>query len=85
MVVVGGTSSSELSVYHGVPQGSVLGTLLFPPLVKDLSNWIKRYYMWTTTTLMMGGATVGDIERAALEDLAVRSTGSGTTDFSVEH
>lgn len=72
MVVVGGTSSSELSVYHGVPQGSVLGPLLFLPLVKDLSNWIKRCYLYVDdTTLMMGGATVGDIERAALEDLVV--------------
>lgn len=59
-------SSCGLPVNHGVPQGSVLGPLLFLLLVNDFSSLDEVLLYADDTTLMTEGAMVGEVEEAAM-------------------
>lgn len=65
--------SSELFVDHGVPQGSVLGLLLFLLLVNNFSNLDEVLLYADHTTLIMGDATVDEIKRAAVVEHWLRN------------
>ena len=49
---VNGLSSDELNIIHGVPQGSVLGPLLFLIFINDLPNISKHstFYLFADDT-----------------------------------
>lgn len=64
-MVVGGTSSCELSVNHSVRQGSMHGSLLFLLHVNDFSSLDGALLYADVTTLKTGSATVGEVEEAA--------------------
>ena len=61
-VVTGSQESSWESVINGVPQGSVLGPLLFTVLVSDISDAIKRgrYHLYADDTQLYYTCKVED-------------------------
>jgi hypothetical protein len=71
VVVVKGASSKELPVAHGVPQGSTLGPLLFVLLVNDFKGGDEALLYADDTTLIRGGSSVAEVERAMEEDTAL--------------
>ena len=72
-----GTKSDPLTVMMGVPQGSILGPLLFSIYVNTLPNCISHgnVDMYADdTTLMVSGSSVTDVEQKlsfALQELMV--------------
>ena len=70
-VISGHSSSSSLVPRLGVPQGSILGPLLFVMFVNDLPTVISRssVNMYADdTTLYYGGANVNDSIQVLQED-----------------
>ena len=63
-VIIRGMKSEELEVYSGVPQGSVLGSILFVIYMSDLPSTIKsKLSIFADDTKMMGEVgSVSNIE-----------------------
>ena len=64
-VVAGSQESSWANVLNGVPQGSVLGPLLFTILVSDISDAIKRgrYHLYADDTQLYYTCKVEDANK----------------------
>ena len=62
-VEVGGERSTEAGVHSGVPQGSVLGPILFLIYINDLGNSLtSSYYMFADDVKVVGKVHGGDIQ-----------------------
>jgi retron-type reverse transcriptase len=69
---INNTLSSSLSVLVGVPQGSILGPLLFIIYINDMPNVVKhcKIILYTDDTLLYYSSTFAkDIEKYVNEDL----------------
>ena len=71
-VCVNGTTSEPMDLNSGVPQGSVLGPLLFLIFINDLPNWVKQSKVVLyadDTALFFSNKDVKTIELALQEEL----------------
>ena len=69
-----GTSSNSTQIEHGVPQGSVLGPLLFSIYINDLHRSIENsiaIYFADDTTLLCQDKSLKEINRKVNRDLAL--------------
>lgn len=71
-VSLAGSTSEPLTISYGVPQGSILGPLLFIFFINDLPKVINHCQIGLyadDTVLMYSGTTSASIERSLQEDL----------------
>ena len=66
VVTISGTSSTERFITHGVPQGSVLGPLLFLLYINDLNESISHsttYHFADDTSLLLVDKSIKKIKK----------------------
>jgi len=71
-VIISGKKSTELNISHGVPQGSVLGPLLFLIYINDLLNAISYsqvFHFADDTSLLCSGPSLKAIKKRVNIDL----------------
>jgi len=69
-VVIGGEESGWMEVISGVPQGSILGPILFPVFVNDLnSDGVNRVWEFADDVKMIGNVWTFEGVREFREDL----------------
>ena len=71
LVDVSGTFSSKASITCGVPQGSILGPLLFLIYVNDMSAVVKNKLLLYAddSGILVSGKSVLDVEKALTDDM----------------
>ena len=70
--IINGVSSSVLSITHGVPQGSVLGPLLFLIYINDLNHVVTlstMYHFADDTNLLYSNSLLKSINKCIIHDL----------------
>ncbi len=72
VVGIGDVVSEAQGIEYGVPQGSILGPLLFSHYIDDVTNAVSKsdiILYADDTALFCSGTCVGDIERALSDDM----------------